>query len=214
MTFRRILKGLIIIFVLVAAFILISNIWIIQSTENSIFSDVSKVPYNDVALVLGTSNKLTDGSPNPFFENRIRTAAVLYHQKKVSHFILSGDNRSQYYNEPFAMKRALMKLGVPDSAITLDYAGMRTLDSVVRSKEIFGQDKLTIITQSFHSYRALFISGYYKIDAIAIITHEQPREDAPIVYWREYLARTKAVLDLYILKTAPRYLGDKEHLDI
>src|SRR6478736_4244224 len=161
MTFRRILKGLVVIFFLIAGFIVISNIWIIQSTESNIFTDVNQVPYNQVALVLGTSNKLTDGSPNPFFENRIRTAALLYRQKKVSHFILSGDNRTQYYNEPFAMKQALMKLGVPDSVITLDYAGLRTLDSVVRSKEIFGQDKILIITQSFHSYRALFISNFY-----------------------------------------------------
>ena len=214
MTFRKVLKRLVIIFLLVMAFIVGSNVWIIESTKDSIFSDVNQVPYNSVALVLGTSSKLTDGSPNPFFENRIRTAALLYHQRKVSHFILSGDNRTQYYNEPFAMKRALMKLGVPDSVITLDYAGLRTLDSVVRSKEIFGQNKLTIITQSFHCYRALFISSYYDINAIAIITNELPREDAPIIYLREYLARTKAVLDLYILKTAPRHLGDKEHLDI
>src|SRR6478736_6400541 len=195
MTFRKALKGLAVILFLVVAFVVISNIWIIQSTEANVFYDVRQVPYNQVALVLGTSNKLTDGSPNPFFEHRIRTAALLYHQKKVSHFILSGDNRTPYYNEPFAMKRALMKLGVPDSVITLDYAGLRTLDSVVRSKEIFGQDKLTIITQSFHCYRALFISSYYDINAIAIVTNELPREDAPIVYWREYLARTKAVLD-------------------
>ena len=214
MTFRKVLKGLIIVFFVATAFVVISNLWIVQSTEANIFDDVNEVPYNRVALVLGTSNKLTNGSPNPFFENRIRTAALLYHQRKVSHFILSGDNRTPYYNEPFAMKRALMKMGVPDSVITLDYAGLRTLDSVVRSKEIFGQDKLTIITQSFHCYRALFISSYYDIDAIAIITNELPREDAPIIYFREYLARTKAVLDLYILKTAPRHLGDKEHLDI
>ena len=214
MTFRKVLKGLIVIFFLVTAFVVFSNLWIIKSTEANIFYDVNQVPYNQVALVLGTSNKLTNGSPNPFFENRIRTAALLYRQRKVSHFILSGDNRTPYYNEPFAMKRALMKMGVPDSVITLDYAGLRTLDSVVRSKEIFGQDKLTIITQSFHCYRALFISSYYDINAIAIITNELPREDAPIIYVREYLARAKAVLDLYILKTAPRHLGDKEHLDI
>lgn len=214
MTFRKVLKGLVFILILVIAFILISNIWIVQSTRQSVFTDAESVPFNEVALVLGTSNKLTDGSPNPFFENRIRTAALLYHQKKVAHFILSGDNRTQYYNEPLAMKTALMKLGVPASVITLDYAGLRTLDSVVRSKEIFGQDQLTIITQSFHCYRALFISSYYDIKAIAVITNELPREDAPIVYLREYLARTKAVLDLYILKTTPRHLGDKEHLEI
>ena len=112
------------------------------------------------------------------------------------------------------MKKALMKLGVPDSAITLDYAGLRTLDSVVRSKEIFGQDRITIITQPFHCYRAIFISNYYGIDAVAVVSVEPSQEDAFSVYFREYFARTKAILDLYILKTTPRHLGDKEPLDI
>ena len=128
--------------------------------------------------------------------------------------MLSGDNRTKYYNEPNEMKKALMKLGVPDSAITLDYAGLRTLDSVVRSKEIFGQDRITIITQPFHCYRAIFISNYYGIDAVAVVSVEPSQEDAFSVYFREYFARTKAILDLYILKTTPRHLGDKEPLDI
>src|SRR6478609_2511769 len=199
------------------ALVVVANIWVVTSTSNKVFLDYHELPDSDndkVALVLGTSQKLVNGSPNPFFENRIRAAAMLYKEGKVDHFILSGDNRTKYYNEPASMKKALMNYGVPDSVITLDYAGLRTLDSVVRSKEIFGQDELIIITQSFHSYRALFISAYYDIKAIAIITSEQPREDAPFVYLREYFARTKAVLDLYILKTAPRHLGDKEHLDI
>ena len=99
------------------------------------------------------------GSPNPFFEKRIETAAELYRIGKIDHFILSGDNRSMYYNEPMAMLKALLKKGVPASAITLDYAGLRTLDSIVRCKQIFGQNKIIIITQPFHSYRALFISS-------------------------------------------------------
>gem|GEM_PF-4345032 len=99
----------------------------------------------------------------------MQTAAELYKQGKIVHFIVSGDNRTRYYNEPLEMQKALVKLGVPIAAITLDYAGLRTLDSIVRCKEIFGQDNITIITQPFHSYRALFISDYYDVNAVALV---------------------------------------------
>jgi SanA protein len=167
-----------------------------------------------VALVLGTSHRSVGGGPNPFFEYRIKTAAELYKLGKIDHFILSGDNRTIFYNEPNEMKKALIKAGVPATAITLDFAGLRTLDSVVRSKEIFGQNKITIITQSFHSYRALFISDYYNIDAVAMVA-EDPQIDRTFkVLLREYLARTVAVLDLYVFKTAPKHLGEKEKINI
>ncbi|MBS1488509.1 MAG: YdcF family protein [Bacteroidetes bacterium] len=191
-----------------------ANWWVIASTRDKVLTDMRSFPKRQVALVLGTSSKLKNGTSNPFFANRIKAAAELYHQGKVSHFILSGDNRTRYYNEPLEMKKALIKLQVPDSAITLDLAGLRTLDSIVRSKEIFGQDQITIITQSFHSYRALFISRYYHIDAVALVAREPENEIPFQVYVREYLARTKAVLDLYVLSTAPRHLGEKEHLPL
>jgi SanA protein len=112
------------------------------------------------------------------------------------------------------MKKALIKKGVPASAITLDYAGLRTLDSIVRSKKIFGQHKITIITQPFHSYRALFISRYYEMDAVAMVAEEPELDRTFKVRLREYLARTKAVLDLYIFKTDPRFLGEKQQINI
>ncbi|MBL7851243.1 MAG: YdcF family protein [Cyclobacteriaceae bacterium] len=188
----------------------VANWWVIRSTSSSIYSDYEAIPSNPVGLVLGTSSRRTDGSPNPFFYNRMEAAARLYHMGKIGHIIVSGDNRSRFYNEPMEMKRALVKLGVPDSAITLDYAGLRTLDSVVRSKEIFGQDHITIITQPFHSYRAVFISRYYEMDAVALVANEPADEPAVSVYVREYFARAKAILDLYVLKTGPRHLGEKE----
>ena len=141
-------------------------------------------------------------------------AATLYSMGKIDHFILSGDNSTKYYNEPLEMQKALVKKGVPESAITLDYAGLRTLDSVVRSKKIFGQDKITIITQPFHSYRALFISRYYNMDAVAMVADEPSLDGTFKVRLREYLARTKAVLDLYVFKTDPRFLGEKEEIII
>lgn len=208
---KRIILALILLFVVILS---ACNIWIVKSTEEKVYSDLSKLPEHRVALVLGTSHRLVGGGPNPFFQNRIRTAAALYRLGKIDHFILSGDNRTRYYNEPIEMRKALIKEGVPAAAITLDYAGLRTLDSVVRSKAIFGQDKITIITQSFHSYRALFISNYYDIDAVAMVAEDPDLDRTIRVRIREYLARTKAVLDLYIFKTAPRHLGEKEKINI
>lgn len=190
--------------------ILASNVWVVSSTSDRVFADYHDLPDNSVALVLGTSHKLVDGSPNPYFENRIKMAAELYREGKATHFLLSGDNRTKYYNEPQQMKDALIRAGVPDSVITLDFAGLRTLDSIVRAKEIFGQDHLTIITQPFHCYRAIFISRYYNIDAVAVQAIEPSPEAMVKVYLREYLARTKAIIDLYILGTSPTHLGEKE----
>lgn len=197
---------------LLIVLLLAANLWVVRSTSSEIFSNYESLPVNPVGLVLGTSSRRANGTPNPFFHNRIRAAARLYELGKIGHIIVSGDNRTKSYNEPMEMKKALMKLGVPDSVITLDYAGLRTLDSVVRSKEIFGQDSITIITQPFHSYRALFISRYYNITAVALVGGEPVEDPAVSVYVREYFARAKAVIDLYILKTGPRHLGKRSRL--
>jgi SanA protein len=208
---KRIVVALLLLLLMVLAF---CNVWIVKSTEGKVYSDLSKLPDHRVALVLGTSHKMTGGAPNPYFQKRIETAALLYRLGKIDHFILSGDNRTMYYNEPWEMRKALIRAGVPETAITLDYAGLRTLDSVVRSKKIFGQDKITIITQPFHSYRALFISNYYDIDAVAMVADEPGIQRSFKVRIREYFARTKAVLDLYVFKTSPRFLGRKEQINI
>jgi SanA protein len=201
------------LFLFVSLFVL-SNLWIVRSTRSKVFSDLNKIPHHRIALVLGTSHKTSKGDPNPFFEKRIETAAELYNKGKIDHLILSGDNRTIYYNEPMAMLKALLKRGVPASAITLDYAGLRTLDSIVRCKKVFGQNKFIIITQPFHSYRALFISNYHDINAIAMVAEEPDFEYSAKVRIREYLARTKAVLDLYVLKTPPKFLGQKESINV
>jgi len=211
---KRTLRVGSIAFLIVLAILVASNLWVVRSTKSLVLTDYKLLPDSGVALVLGTSHRLVNGSPNPFFHNRMATAAELYKEGKIVHFIVSGDNRTKYYNEPIEMQKALIRLGVPAEAITLDYAGLRTLDSIVRCKEIFGQTNITIITQPFHSYRALFISRYYHVDAVALVANEPNQEDALRVYVREYLARTKAILDLYILGTSPRHLGDKEPIGI
>lgn len=195
-------------------FLICCNLWVVISTSEDVYSDEKSLPDHRIALVLGTSHRASGGGPNPYFEKRMETAAELFQRGKIDHFILSGDNRSRYYNEPIEMRKALVKKGVPVNAITLDYAGLRTLDSVIRCKYIFGQNKITIITQPFHSYRALFISDYYDIDAVAMVAEEPDFESSVKVRIREYLARPKAVLDLYVFKTSPRFLGEKEEVNV
>src|SRR5688572_2635160 len=133
---KRIILALILLFIVI---LIACNVWIVKSTEAKVYADLSKLPDHRVGLVLGTSHRSVGGGPNPFFQNRIKTAAELYRLGKIDHFILSGDNSTMFYNEPIEMQKALIKEGVPATAITLDYAGLRTLDSVVRSKAIFGQ---------------------------------------------------------------------------
>lgn len=211
---RRLKRFVLGVFLLLVVVVIACNVWIVESTEAQVYSDLAQLPDHRIALVLGTSYRSAGGGPNPFFQNRIEMAATLYSMGKIDHFILSGDNSTRYYNEPVEMRKALIRKGVPASAITLDYAGLRTLDSVVRSKKVFGQNKITIITQPFHSYRALFISRYYDMDAVAMVAEDPDLQRTFKVRLREYLARTKAVLDLYIFKTDPRFLGEKEEIII
>ncbi len=191
--------------------ITIANVWIILQTTSDIYADISKVPENKLALVLGTSKYLVSGGINPYFENRIDATVQLYKAGKVKHIIVSGDHRTDYYNEPETMKAELVHLGIPEENITLDHAGLRTLDSIIRCKEVFGQNQFIIVTQKFHSYRALFISQYYGLDASGYIARGVPMTSSPLLMFRELLARPLAIIDLFILQTPPEFLGEREN---
>ena len=194
-------------------FVLLCNVWVVTSTSDRVYSNVSEVPYRKVGLVLGTSSKFEDGRPNIFFNQRIATAIKLFQSGKISFLIVSGDNSTKYYNEPLMMKNALIKGGVPESKITMDFAGLRTLDSIIRSNEIFGQDSITVITQDFHSYRALFIADYYDLNMIAMVPGKLSFRTSGKVRFREFFARPLAVLDLFLLNKKPKHLGKKELLE-
>ncbi|MBT5506614.1 MAG: DUF218 domain-containing protein, partial [Flammeovirgaceae bacterium] len=118
--------------------ILSLNIWILVSTSKQIFKEEVWPPAQRVGLVLGTSRFSAKGIKNEFFEERMNAAAKLFELGIIGHILVSGDNRSVYYNEPLDMLNALKERGIPKSAVTLDYAGLRTLDSVVRCAQIFG----------------------------------------------------------------------------
>jgi len=187
------------------------NYWVITSTRNQLFNRVENVPCRKVGLLLGT-NKSWHGAENPYFKYRIDAAVALFKSGKIKHIIVSGDNHLSYYDEAKDMKDSLLKQGIPDSCITLDYAGFRTLDSMVRCLEVFGQDSVTVISQAFHNERAIFIANYYKMHAIGFNAQDPPAIFSVQTKVREYLAKFKAVLDLYVLHTSPHFLGQKEKI--
>lgn len=201
-------------FLLVLFFIWICNFWVEHSTKRQIFANLEKIPFNEVGLVLGTSKYLNGGYQNPYFYHRIEAAAQLYHAGKVKHLLVSGDNSLKSYNEPKQMQVTLMEKGVPESAITLDYAGFRTLDSVVRSKAVFGQQKITIISQKFHNQRAIFIANQRGVTAVGYNSKDVSFRLGIKIRLREYLARCKAILDIIILNKQPKFLGEKVYINI
>lgn len=180
---------------------------IVCSVDEQVYEEVSQIPANRVGLLLGTSPKLRNGKPNLFFRYRIEAAAVLYRNRKISRVLVSGDNRKRNYNEPEEMRRALVACGIPDSVIILDYAGMRTLDSVVRAKKVFGQRKITIISQRFHIERALYIAVREGIEAVGFTARDVDVYSGVKTWLRERLARVKVFMDLLTGK-GPRYLGE------
>jgi SanA protein len=175
----------------------LANFWIVFSTDEKNYYSLNKMPSNDVGLVLGTSKAVYGGKENMFFRYRMEAAARLYKEGKIKFLILSGNHDSVFYNEPNDMKKALMSLGVPENVMTLDFAGFRTYDSIIRCKEVFNQQKFTIISQPMHNARALFLANQLGIEAIAFAAQDVP--NGYKTYLREYLARPKAILDVYLL---------------
>ncbi|MES1942773.1 sanA protein [Salinisphaera sp. PC39] len=193
--------------------LLAANAWVIGAAREHVYDDIQRLPVNEVGLVLGTSPYTRRGNRNLLFRHRMRAAAELYDAGKVRHLLLSGANPDETYNEPRKMYQALVALGVPPEAMTFDFAGFRTLDSVVRAREIFGLERVTVISQRFHNYRAVFIARRRGLEAVAYTRPEEDPRQPLRTEAREYLARGKAVLDLFVLFKRPKYLGERRSID-
>lgn len=189
------------------AFVVVSNIWIVLSSKSRIYDSLEEVPETKTGLILGTSKRIASGQPNEFFANRMDAAAELYHKGKIEKFVISGHKASVYYDEPRDMMQALQERGVPGNRMTLDTAGLRTLDSVIRCRQIYGQKEVIIVTQRFHAYRTLFIADQHDL-AATVYAAKNPNRRFVQVMLRELVARPLAVLDLYIWNTQPELLGD------
>lgn len=196
---------------LAAGWVAHANLAPFLASAGRIADSVGKVRPTPVGLVLGTTDRI-DGRENPYFRHRIDAAARLWHAGRVATLLVSGDNRSRYYNEPVRMREALVARGVPADRIVCDFAGLRTFDSVVRAKEVFGIDEVLFISQRFHVERAIYIAKSRGIDAHGFAAEDVEPHLALKTRVREIGARIRMWLDVHVLDTRPRHLGERIHL--
>lgn len=186
--------------VIVVAVVACYTIITINANDKT-YDSIKAIPYNKVGLLLGTSPVTPQGEHNYYFDNRIKATAELYNSGKISHIIASGgdySDRENGCNELTAMRDSLVAHGVPDSVITLDYQGLRTLNSIVKAKDIYNLDSLTIISQKYHNERAIWLAEHYGIHAIAYNASTPDITDKLIKnISREFLARVKMFLDIF-----------------
>lgn len=189
------------------AVIIYANMKIPRDSERYIYTELDSIPNNNVAIVLGTSRYI-GGRPNLYFTYRIQAAKELYEAGKIRAFVVSGDNKHRSYNEPRDMRRALVEAGVPDSIIHLDFAGFRTLDSMVRMGEVFGQKSFIVVSQKFHNERAIFLARHYGYDAYGYNASDlNLNRSSYRTKVREVFARVKVFIDI-TFNTRPKFLGE------
>ncbi|MGL5017181.1 MAG: SanA/YdcF family protein [Luteolibacter sp.] len=197
------------VFVAVVAYANFTAVW---GSRGKLFTEVADLPSLEVGLVFGTTDRVS-GRENLYFRYRIDAAEKVWKSGKIKTLIVSGDNRSQYYNEPEKMRQALVERGIPKDRIVCDYAGLRTLDSVVRAKEIFGADSVLFISQRFQNERAIYLAQAHDIEAFGFDAQDVGTQAGGLkTKVREVGARVKMWLDVNFLRTRPVHLGEKIEL--
>jgi SanA protein len=184
------------------------NKMVVKAAEDKLYTSSEKIPHNKVGLLLGTGKYLISGYINQYYQFRIEAAVALYKAGKIDFILVSGDNSKKEYDEPTTIKNDLIAQGVPEEKIYLDYAGFRTLDSVVRCREIFGQESITVISQQFHNERAVYLAKKKGIKAIGFNAKDVDAYYGFRTRLREKFARVKMMLDLVFGKE-PKFLGEK-----
>lgn len=205
---RESIKTLLLLCFISLSSILVCNHIIEHKTQLKTYSNACAIPKNKVGLILGASKYLGSGYINPYYQYRIDAAVELYHSGKITSLLVSGDNSRKGYDEPTNFKTDLIALGIPPDKIYLDYAGFRTLDSIVRAKEVFSLNNFTVISQNFHNKRAIYLAEKHGLSVIGFNAKDVIRRRGNNTNKREYLARVKAVLDI-LLNIKPKYLGPK-----
>ncbi|MBS0223884.1 MAG: YdcF family protein [Proteobacteria bacterium] len=171
-----------------------------------VMADPARLPMMDVALVLGAAPIGPEGGPNRYFEYRLDAAAALWRMEKVRYLLVSGDNRSADYDEPTAMRAGLIARGVPGERIYRDSGGLRTRDSILRAKQVFGQERLIIVSQHFHLARAIFLARQEGIEAWGFGARDVDRPYSMFTTLRRYPSALRAYYDVWF-DTPPRHGG-------
>ncbi len=206
---KLIIFSVLLVIIMAGVLIYTCDALIKKEASGKLYSDTEAVPFNRVGLLLGTA-KYTSirGFINPYYAYRIKAATSLLKAGKIKYLIISGDNGREEYNEPEMMRADLIEQGIDSTRIFLDYAGFRTFDSVVRLKEVFGQDSVTFISQPFHNERAIYIASKQGMVANGFNAKDVSARQGSMVQLREKLARVKVFVD-YLIATKPKFLGKK-----
>lgn len=204
-------------FALAAALLFVAaNLWVLGQTHLRIEHTLPLCSGERVGIVFGTSHWTRSGVRNPYFDARMSAAARLLRLGRVDHLLLSGDNRTRFYNEPITMWRDLRGRQVPDADMTLDYAGFSTFDTLSRAREVFGVERALLITQAWHLPRALFIADALGLEVTGCAVPAPSRRVSG--EWRlqarEWVARVATLGDLYLWGREPYFLGPLEPLEI
>lgn len=189
--------------------LLLSRLWTGLYARSRTYP-VADVPARRVVIVFG-AGLWRDGSPTPVLQDRVATAVDLYRAGKAEKLLLSGDNRFIHYNEPAAMQRLALALGVPEEDLVLDYAGRRTYDTCYRARAIFGVEQAILVTQAFHLPRAIYTCNQLGVEAVGVRADRRPYPRSSMLYWeiRELFATLTALLDVHCLHPLP-VLGQPE----
>lgn len=208
---RRLMRAMLAVALVGVAVIAYANITAAWASRGCLFDEVEALPKTRAGLVFGTSSRV-NGLENLYFRYRIDAAEKVWKAGKVNTIIVSGDNSTKYYNEPEKMKQALIERGIPANRIVCDFAGLRTLDSVVRAKEIFSLDSIIFITQRFQNQRAIYLAKANGLKAYGFNARDVDTSSGIKTKVREIGARVLMWLDVHVLGTRPQHLGDKIRL--
>ncbi len=215
---RKHAKRFVVAFLLFVAFgllgllgLFLADFYVGSFSKGRLFYNAQDVPHRSAAVVLGTA-KTVQGRPNLYYRYRINAAVRLWNAGKIDAILVSGDNSRKDYDEPSSMKFDLIEKGVPAEYIAVDYAGFRTLDSVVRAERIFGLTEYVIVSQPFHCRRAIYLAEKNGQSVIGYCAADVGGRSGLKLRLRESAARLKALLDVMVSKN-PKYLGDREPIN-
>jgi SanA protein len=205
---KKVFRSVLLVLLVLVAVVFATDAWVSRSTRGQLYNDVDAIPHNKIGLLLGTSKTLKNGMVNLYYQYRINAAVALYKAGKVDFLLVSGDNGREEYDETSAMQADLIASGIPKEKIFMDYAGFRTLDSILRCKEVFGETRITVISQLFHNQRSVFIANHKGVTAVGFNAQDVQVASGFKTQVREKFARVKMLLDLAFGKKA-KFYGDK-----
>ncbi|MDH2997261.1 hypothetical protein A1D22_06190 [Pasteurellaceae bacterium LFhippo2] len=192
----RLIKGLLGLVFPIFFLMLLIDIGTSYLVRHQVYTKIEDLPYREYAVVLGTAKFYLSGSPNLYYKYRLDAANDIFEGKKATYLLMSGDNKTAYYNEPKTMTNDLLRKGIPNQYLKQDYAGYNTLDSIIRADKVFQLKPFTIISQRFHCERALLIAKFHNIEAICYAA-KYPEEHYKVRI-REFFARTGMLINLLL----------------